>query len=338
MTSPAILNLVQSLLTNHCWTRNQAREFFQAVVEGTVDEILLSAAITAIKLRTQTAEELTGAAEALLSSATPFPRPDYLFADIVGTGGDGHNTINLSTIAAITSAACGLKIIKHGNRSISSVSGSFDLLEKLGLNFNISPKESRRQADETGLCFLFAPNYHSGLRHAASVRKTLKARTIFNLLGPLVNPARPPKMLLGVADQMLLTPIATVLNSVGCESAFVVHGSGVDEVAIHGPTQIAEVKEGKITEYEIGPGDFGSKQFPLDELVCHEASESHRRSLLVINGQGTPAENSAVCVNVALMLKLFGNDDLKQNFQTAMNTLAEGTAQQLVNRMIEIQP
>lgn len=338
MSSLQVVKLVQDLVSGRTLSSSETCQFFEAVVAGNVDDIHLSAAIASIKVRTQTPDELTGAAQALLKSATPFPRPDYSFADIVGTGGDGHNTINLSTIAAITAAASGLKIVKHGNRSISSVSGSFDLLEKLGMNFNISPEESRRQTDEFGLCFLYAPNYHSGLRHAANVRKTLKSRTIFNLLGPLVNPARPPKMLLGVADPSLLDPIANVLNSLGCESAFVVHGSGVDEVAIHGPSQIAEVSNGKVQRYELSPSDFGTESFPLDELVCHEANESHHRSKNVISGEGTDAENAAVCVNVAMLMKLFGHTDLKSNFDEAMQNLVGGKSQQLVDQMVENQP
>lgn len=334
MNNSEILQLVHSLIEGESLSEAKAQQFFRAVVEGQVEEILLAAAITAIKVRTQTAGELAGAALALLDSATPFPRPDYPFADVVGTGGDGHNTINLSTIAAITAAACGLKIVKHGNRSISSVSGSFDLLEKLNVDFSGSPEQSRAQTDQFGVCFLFAPNYHSGLRHAANVRKTLKARTIFNLLGPLVNPARPPMMLLGVADPALLAPIATVLLRLGCESALVVHGSGVDEVAIHGETTVVEVANGALNQYEVSPADFGCEEFPLSELVCHQADESHQRSKAVLRGQGHPAENAAVCVNVAMIQKLFGNQDLKNNYALAMENLMAGRPMSLIERMV----
>ena len=335
MSNTEILSLVQELMEGQSLREEQARCFFEAVVDNQVDEILLSAAIAAIKVRTQTAGELAGAALALLDSATPFPRPDYPFADVVGTGGDGHNTINLSTLAAITAAACGLKIVKHGNRSISSVSGSFDLLEKLGVNFDLSPEQSKGQTDLHGVCFLFAPNYHSGLRHAANVRKTLKTRTIFNLLGPLVNPARPPLMLLGVADPALLIPVASVLARLGCESAFVVHGSGVDEVAIHDVTDVVEVRQGKLSQFQVFPEDFGSQRWPLDELVCHEADESHRRSIAVLWGQGSAAENAAVCINVAMMWKLFGSDDLKNNFALAMQTLREGKPMKVIEELLK---
>ena len=209
------------------------------------------------------------------------------------------------------------------------------MLEKLGINFDIHPEESRAQTDRHGICFLFAPNYHSGLRHAANVRKTLKARTIFNLLGPLVNPARPPLMLLGVADPTLLMPIATVLQRLGCESAFVVHGSGVDEVAIHDKTSVVELHHNQLTQYELAPVDFGSETFALEELVCHTANESHLHSMAVMSGKGSPAENAAVSVNVAMVLKLFGHDDLGNNFALAMESLLAGKPTRLIEEMVE---
>ncbi len=329
-----ILPLVHRLVAGDSLSIDEARDFFSTVVNGRMDDIWLSAAIASIKLRGQRSEELAGAASALLESATPFPRPDYPFADVVGTGGDGHNTINLSTIAAITAAACGAKIIKHGNKSISSASGSFDLLQALGVDFDIEPETARQQVDQFGLCFLFAPRYHAGLRHAGNVRKTLKMRTIFNLLGPLVNPARPPLMLLGVADPRLLDQMARVLASLQCQSALVVHGSGVDEVAIHGPSSVVELDHGELREYQVEPADFGARCYHLDELTCHETAESHRRSVQVLQGQGSAAENSAVAVNVAMVLKLFGHDDLKHNFSTAVHALENGKPMELIRELV----
>lgn len=329
-----ILPLVHQLVAGQSLTADQSHQFFSAVVNGQVDEVWLSAAVSTIKLRGQTAEELAGAAAALLESAALFPRPDYPFADVVGTGGDGHNTINLSTIAAITAATCGAKIVKHGNRSISSASGSFDLLEALGVDFDIDAESAREQVDAQGLCFLFAPRYHAGLRHAGHVRKKLKMRTIFNLLGPLVNPARPPLMLLGVADPGLLDQIADVLAMLQCRSALVVHGSGVDEVAIHGPTSVVELQDGEISKYEVAPADFDAPTCQLDQLTCDDTVESHRRSIAVLEGQGNDAENAAVAVNVAMVLKLFGHDDLKQNYAAAIESLQGGTPMELIRKLV----
>ncbi len=333
MTERSILLSVQQILGGASLSAEEAQYFFEAVVKGQVDDVLLAAAVSGIKVRRQTRDELVGASKALLASATPFPIPEYPFADVVGTGGDGHNTINISTIAAITAASCGAKIIKHGNRSISSVSGSFDLLSKLGIDLESSPKRLREQVDEKGICFLYAPNFHAGMRHAAAVRRSLKVRTIFNLLGPLVNPARPPKILLGVADPDLLQPIAEVLDRLGCQRAFVVHGSGLDEVAVHGSTTVIELCEHRLEQFELSPVDFGADRYPLDALVCGDADECHRRCIAVLEGNGSPAGNSAVGVNAALVLKLFGNDDLRLNFQQTQEALSAGKPMQLIHQL-----
>ncbi|MDG1809613.1 MAG: anthranilate phosphoribosyltransferase [Pirellulaceae bacterium] len=335
MAEDHILMLVQDLLAGRRLSEQASQQFFDAVVKGQVDDVLLTAAITAIKVRKQTPDELAGAALALLDSATPFPRPDYAFADVVGTGGDGQNTINISTITAITAACCGVKIIKHGNRSISSVSGSFDLLERLGVDLTATPEQLRQQVDDCGISFLFAPQFHSGMRHAGQVRKTLRTRTMFNLLGPLVNPARPPLMLLGVADPTLLQPIAKVLGRLGCEAAYVVHGSGVDEVAVHDKTTVVELRQGQLKEFEVCPTDFGCDVWPLNDLVCHEAGQSHQRSVAVMEGRGTAAENAAVSVNVAMVLQLFGEDDLKKNFATAQEALETGKPKDLIDKLVK---
>ncbi len=333
MSDPLEMKLFQQLVGGKAWSVEQSRAFFSRLVRGEVDPFVLAGVVSTLKLRGETVPELTGAAEALLDSATPFDRPDHDFADVVGTGGDGHNTINLSTIAAFVAAACGCPIIKHGNRSITSCSGSFDLLEALGIPLDATPQESRQVFDRTGICFLFAPLYHPGMRHAVVVRKALKFRTIFNLLGPLVNPARPAKMLLGVADPVLLKPMAEVLIGLGCRSALVVHGSGVDEVAVHGDTQFVQVEGESITGYNLSPTDFGSRTFNLEELTCGDAAESHRRSLGVLEGRGSEAENSAVCLNVAMVLRLFGKAGLSENFSAAMDVLKSGKPAAMVRQL-----
>ncbi len=325
--------LARQLLDGQPWTSEQARVFFTSVVRGETDRTVLEAVITGLNERGPTAGELTGAARALLESATPFPRPEYEFADIVGTGGDGHNTINLSTLAAITAAACGYSVIKHGNRSITSYSGSFDLLQALGVDPDLQPQASRHQVDRYGICFLFAPRYHPGMRHAADVRRALKVRTIFNLLGPLVNPARPGRMLLGVADAGLLEPVAGALQALGCASGAVVCGSGVDEVAIHGPTSVIEIGGPEPVRYEVVPGDFGSRVWSLNELICHDAATSHQRSARILGGAGSAAENAAVCINVALLMKQFGEANLADNFAGALQVLRSGKPAELMAQL-----
>ena len=206
---------LNTLYQGQSLSRESTRDAFGQVVRGEVDPIVLASLLTALKIKGETPEEIAGAAEALLAEARDFPRPDYEFCDIVGTGGDGLNTINVSTTSALVAAACGLKVAKHGNRSVSSKSGSSDLLDKMGIKLDMSPAQARRCLDELGICFLFAPQYHAGVRHAMPVRQALKTRTLFNVLGPLINPARPTYQLMGVYAPELVRPIAETLLALG---------------------------------------------------------------------------------------------------------------------------
>ena len=181
----------------------ESQDFFSQVASGNIDPLILSSALTALKIKGETPEEIAGAAFAFRQHATPFPELDFPVGDSCGTGGDGTNTFNVSSTVAIVAAAAGLKIAKHGNRSISSKSGSADLMETLGITLDISPDKAAESLRETGMAFLFAPQYHSGVRHAVPVRNALKTRTIFNILGPLLNPAKPSYQLLGVYDPSL---------------------------------------------------------------------------------------------------------------------------------------
>ncbi len=183
--------ILEKLYQAETLSQQESHQLFSAVVRGEVKPEQLAAALVSMKVRGEQPQEIAGAATALLENAAPFPRPDYLFADIVGTGGDGSNSINISTASAFVAAACGLKVAKHGNRSVSSKSGSSDLLAAFGINLDMNADKSRAALDELGVCFLFAPKYHTGFRHAMPVRQQLKTRTLFNVLGPLINPAHP---------------------------------------------------------------------------------------------------------------------------------------------------
>ena len=183
--------ILSELFDNKALTREQAATLFGAIVKGELSGEQLAGALIALKLRGETVDEISGAVTALQQAAEPFPTPSYPFADIVGTGGDGANTINISTTSAIVGASLGLKIAKHGNRSVSSKTGASDLLTSLGVNISMSPEAARKALDEIGLCFIFAQKYHLGFKHAVPVRQALKTRTIFNILGPLINPAKP---------------------------------------------------------------------------------------------------------------------------------------------------
>lgn len=335
MTAREPTQLVQQLLESRRWSAEDARAFFEALVRGELEDVLLSAAVTAIATRDIASEELTGAAQALLAASMQFPRPEFPFADVVGTGGDGLHTLNISTLTAFTAAACGCKMIKHGNRSITSNSGSFDLLQSLGVDGGIGPEEARQQVDRYGVTFLFAPYYHPGLRHAAAVRAKLKFRTVFNLLGPLVNPARPSRILLGVARVQWAMPMAEALRRLGIEQALVVHGAGLDEVAVHAATQVLEVTPHTIVEYELTPEDFGAPRHELAGLTCPDPRLSHARARRVLEGLGSPVENDAVALNTALVLKLFGHHDLAENYRQALESLHSAAPAQLVSAMTQ---
>ena len=298
--------VLEQLYQGQSLNQEEVTEVFSQVVNGQVDDIVLSSLLTALKIKGETPQEIAGAAAALINNAAPFPRPDYEFADIVGTGGDGHNTINISSAAAIVAASCGLKVAKHGNRSVSSKSGSADLFKAFELELTMSADTARACLDESNLCFLFAPNYHSGIRHAMPVRTTLKTRTLFNLLGPLVNPARPTHIMIGVYDPALLMPFARTLQLLGYQKALVVHGSGLDELALHGESQVVEVAGDKLTEYRLSARDFGLEEYPLSSIRGGEPDENKRLIEQVLAGKGQPAHQAAVAINAGALLKLCG--------------------------------
>ena len=313
--------------------RQQSERLFSAIITGEMDPVSPGAALIAMKVRGETPDEIAGAATALLDNARPFPRPDYLFADIVGTGGDGSNSINISTASAFVAAACGLKVAKHGNRSVSSKSGSSDLLAAFGINLDMTAENARAALDQQNLCFLFAPQYHSGFRYAMPVRKQLQTRTLFNVLGPLINPARPPLALIGVYSPQLIQPVAETLKVLGYRRAAVVHGGGMDEIAIHAPTQVAELRDGEITRYDISPPDFGLEFHEKESLAGGTPQENRDILRQLLQGNGQTAHEQAIAINVAMLMKLFGNEDLRHNAEQAIAMIRSGRAYELVTAL-----
>ena len=318
--------LLEKLFQAKSLTQAESQILFSSIVRGELEASQLAAALISMKVRGETPAEIAGAAQALLADAQPFPRPDYLFADIVGTGGDGTNSINISTASAFVAASCGVKVAKHGNRSVSSRSGSSDLLAAFGIRLDMSAEQSRLALDELGVCFLFAPQYHTGFRHAMPVRQQLKTRTLFNVLGPLINPARPPLALIGVYSPELVLPIEQTLQVLGYQRAAVVHGGGMDEVAIHAPTQVAELNNGSIESYELAPEDFGLNRYPLGALQGGAPEENRDILARLLQGKGEPAHAAAVAANVALLLKLHGQENLRHNAQQALEMIHSGQA------------
>ena len=325
--------LLEQLYSGHSLSTSESTALFNAVIQGELSNEQIAAMLIALKVRGANTEEITGAVAASLQNAKAFPHPDYPFADIVGTGGDGQNTINISTASAIVAASMGSKVAKHGNRSVSSKSGASDVLTALGVNVNVTPEQARQALDEIGVCFLFAQQYHSGFRHVAPVRAALKTRTIFNILGPLINPARPTYHLLGVYASELVKTYAETSVALGHQHSFVVHGSGLDEVALHGETQVAEIKNGKIEYFTLTPEDFGLKAQSLESLRGGEPQENAQMLTALLQGKGKAEHANAVAANTALLLKLFGHDDLKQNVQNVLAHLASGKAFETLQKL-----
>jgi anthranilate phosphoribosyltransferase len=317
--------LLARLCAGESLDASESQILFEALVAGDLNETEIAALLIALKVKGERAEELVGAARALRAAALPFDRPDYLFADSCGTGGDGAHTINLSTAVAFVAAAAGLPVAKHGNRSVTSQCGSADVLERLGVRLEVSPETSRSALDEIGICFLYAPQYHPGLRHAGPVRRTLKVRTVMNMLGPCVNPASPGVQLLGVADPALLEPVAATLLGLGTPRALVVHGAGLDEVALHGETDAIEIRDGKTRRIKLSPEQAGLEPAPLRALKGGGPEENADRLKALLLGYGTSAEAAAVSLNAGALLMTAGlAADLADGAELARRTLASG--------------
>lgn len=309
-------------------TTGEMRELFSEIIRGNVEPAALAAILTSLKLKGETPEEICGAAEALSRAAKAFPRPDYEFGDVVGTGGDSVGTINISTTSAIVASALGVKIAKHGNRSVSSKSGASDLLSAFGADVAAAPEVSRECLDRFGFCFLFAPLYHSGMRYAAPVRQAMKTRTIFNILGPLINPARPSFILLGVFSPALVRPIAEALKRLGYRRATVVHGNGLDEISVSGKTAVAELfPDGTIRESELSPEDFGLPTFPQESILGGNPERNREIAEKILRGNGEPAHNAVIAANVAPLLRMSGKaESLEEGAKLALEMLASGKA------------
>jgi len=329
-------NPLPKLLAGEDLPIDDSEHLFERLVLGRLEPAEIAGMLIALRMKGETAEEMIGAAHALSTAALQFDRPDYLFADCCGTGGDGSGLINVSTATAFVAAASGLPIAKHGNRSVSSRCGSADVLEALGARIEIDPHKARSLLDETGFCFLFAPAYHPGMKHAALVRRQLSVRTVMNLLGPCINPARPPVQLLGVADPKMLRRIAQTLDAVGVSEALVVHGSGLDEVALHGETRAIRLSRGELVEIEICPEDAGLERAPLSVVTGGDVEENAERLRTVLDGDGSQAESDIIILNAAALLQTAGKaPSLKDAAAIARDALLSGNSGRLLDSYIE---
>ena len=329
-------NPLPRLLNGNDLTSDESEHLFERLVLGRLEPAEIAGMLIALRMKGETTEEMIGAARGLFAAALPFDRPDYLFADCCGTGGDGSGLINVSTATAFVAAACGLPVAKHGNRAVSSRCGSADVLEALGAKIELGPDKARALLDQTGFCFLFAPAYHPGMRHAGPVRRQLQVRTVLNLLGPCINPARPPVQLLGVADPTKLHAIAATLDAMGVEQALVVHGSGLDEVALHGPTVAVRLDRGRIEDLVLTPEDVGLHRAPVDTAVGGDAAENADRLRVLLAGAGSRAEQDITALNTAALLLTAGKAaSLREGFGQARDALLSGEGGRVLNLYVE---
>ena len=315
------------LLNGETLSFEDSARLFSHVVKGDMSDVAITSLLVAMKVRGETPAEIAGAAHALRLHSEEFSRPSYQYADCCGTGGDGTSTINISTIVAFVSAAAGLPVAKHGNRSVSSKCGSADVLEASGIALDLEADAARTALDENGFCFLFAPHFHKGVRHVMPVRNELATRTVFNLLGPLINPARPPVQLMGVYDPALCNPAAQTLNLLGVERAIVVHGSGLDEVAVHGPTRASIVINGDVRDLTLTPEDFGLKIYDMSAITGGEVDENLVIMRRILDGKGTDAQNAYVAANAGALLHVAGLvSSFRDGAELAVELLKNGRA------------
>lgn len=282
-------------------TQAEARQVMGLMMDGAMTPSQMGALLMALRVRGETVAELTGFAEAMRERVTRVPVAKRPLLDTCGTGGDGSHSINVSTLAGLVAAGAGARVAKHGNRSVSSHSGSADLLEALGIGLPKSPEEAGQLIDEVGFGFLFAPALHASMRHAMPTRRELGVRTVFNLLGPLTNPAGAEYQLLGVFAASFVEPVASVLAALGTTHAMVVHGAGMDEVSLAGPTLVAEVREGRIDVYETQPEQYGLSRVPLEAIRGESPQKNAAIAEQILAGGSGPAADT-VALNAAFAL------------------------------------
>lgn len=328
------LAALETLIAGRALDREAARELMAAVMAGAVPPARLGGLLTALRARGETVEEITGFAEAMREGAVPVRCRREGLVDTCGTGADDSGTFNISTATALVAAGMGIPVAKHGNRAVSSRSGSADVLEALGVNVDLDAARTGALLDELGIAFLFAPRLHPAMRHAGPVRRELGVRTVFNVLGPLTNPAGAELQLLGVFDAALCEPLARVLGRLGSRRAFVVHGAGgLDEVSPLGPTRVAELRRGAVRTFTFDPAEAGVERCAPADLAGGSPADNAAIIAGILEGrEGPPAD--AVALNAGFVAVLAGRaPDFRAGVALARATLRSGAALRLLRRL-----
>ena len=322
-----IQTTLQKLLDRQDLCADEMSAVMHAMMNGELSDAQIAGFLIALRCKNETVEEITAAVSVLRELGQKVPVVGKHIIDTCGTGGDGANTFNISTTAAFVVAAAGGKVAKHGNRSVSSSCGSADVLEAAGVNLDSSAEQVAQCVNAIGVGFLFAAKHHSAVRHTVPVRKEMGVRTLFNLIGPMANPANAPHQLIGVFDKRWLVPVAEVLRTLGSQHVLVVHAQdGLDEISIAAPTDIAELKQGVITSYSVTPEQFGLARAKLDSLAIKTPAESLEIMQAVLNNQPGPARDIVALNAGAAIYAADLADSLKAGIERAHAVLADGSA------------
>ena len=316
-------------------TYDEASQVMNEMMSGETTQVQIAAFLTALAMKGETIEEITGCAAAMRAKGVRLLH-NVEALEIVGTGGDQSNSFNISTTSAIVIAAGGVPVAKHGNRAASSKSGAADCLEALGVNIMITPGQSTKLLESIGICFLFAQNYHASMKYVAPVRKELGIRTVFNLLGPLSNPAGATMELMGVYDESLVEPLSRVMTNLGVKRGMVVYGQdGLDEISMSAPTSVCEIKNGTFTSYVLTPEQFGYERCTKEELQGGTPQENAKITRDILEGKEKGAKRHAVCLNAGAALYIAGKaDTIEAGVKLAEQLIDSGAAKNKLEEFI----
>ncbi len=330
-----IREAIQALVSGRSLTSDEAASVMEEIMKGEVTPAQFGAFVTALRLKGETVDEITGLAKTMRAKAIAVTIAEPV-VDTCGTGGDGSHTFNISTVAAFVAAGAGLKVAKHGNRAMSSQCGSADVLEALGVKIDLNAGKVQECLQEVGMGFMFAPVFHPAMKYASAPRREIGIRTVFNIIGPLTNPAGAKAQVLGVADESLVEKLALVLQSLGCHHALVVHGEdGLDEITITGKTKVCELKGGRIKSYSISPEDFGLSQASLEDLKGGSADENAALLRRILAGVTGP-QRDVVLMNAAAVLLAGGKvGTLQEGMSLAKEVIDNGHALMKLEQLIE---
>ena len=323
-----IQEAIQKLIDRQDLTAIEAETVMDEIMSGKATDAQIAGFLVALRIKGETIDEITACAKVMRKKASRIrPSNQDMLVDVVGTGGDRSGTFNISTAAAFVVAGAGVPVAKHGNKGVSSKSGSADVLSALGVKIDLSPAQVEKCISTIGIGYMFAPGFHGAMKYAIGPRKELGIRTIFNILGPLTNPAEAPYELMGVFAPSLVEPLATVLGNLGCKHAVVVHGSGLDEISISGSTTMAEFKSGKVAVSSFKPSDVGMKTYPLTEIKGGSPEDNKEILLNILGGKEKGAKRQVVVLNEEEALYAAGKtDSIQKGIPLAEKSIDSGKA------------